>query len=79
MEPGEVIANAFAAGFVICLVAVVFLLFGKPLRAERHVRMVIFPPAHEMTTAAIKTSAPELPADFDLSKAAPRPPTNPQT
>ena len=79
MQLGEVIANAFGAGFVICLVAVLFLVFGKPLWTERQVRMVIFPPVHKMATAAIKTSAPELPTNFDLSRAAPRPSTNPGT
>ncbi|AGB47902.1 hypothetical protein Mesau_05598 [Mesorhizobium australicum WSM2073] len=35
MQPGDIIANAFTAGLVIVLVAVVFLIFGAPLWPER--------------------------------------------
>ncbi|MCF6127954.1 hypothetical protein EN904_28775 [Mesorhizobium sp. M7A.F.Ca.CA.001.07.2.1] len=78
MHPGEIIANAFAAGLVIILIAVFFLIFGKPLWPERHVRMVIIPPAHRMTTA-IKSAGPDLPNKIDLEVVRPRPTTNKRT
>ncbi|ARP67747.1 hypothetical protein A9K65_013905 [Mesorhizobium sp. WSM1497] len=74
MEPGEIIADALAACFAICLLAIILLLFGKPLWPEQHVRMTIFPPA-QMTTASIKAATPNLPTGFDL-RAAPPKPTN---
>ncbi|RVA17471.1 hypothetical protein EN939_10225 [Mesorhizobium sp. M7A.F.Ca.CA.002.05.1.1] len=73
MHPGEIIANAFAAGLVIILIAVFFLIFGKPLWPERHVRMVIIPPAHRMPTSAVNNTGPDLPTKFDLSIVRPRP------
>ncbi|RUX88393.1 hypothetical protein EN904_03000 [Mesorhizobium sp. M7A.F.Ca.CA.001.07.2.1] len=73
MRLGHIIANAFAAGLIIVLVAGVFLLFGKPLWPERHVRMVIIPPAHRMPTSAVNNTGPDLPTKFDLSIVRPRP------
>ncbi|WP_245492030.1 hypothetical protein, partial [Mesorhizobium sp. M7A.F.Ca.AU.001.01.1.1] len=75
MQPGEIIANVFAAGLVSVLVAVVFLIFGNPLWPERHVRMVIIPPVHRMTTTAIKNAWPDLPDKIDLNVSRPRPAT----
>lgn len=72
MQLGEIIANAFAAWLVIVLVAVVFLILGAPLWPERKVRMVIIPPSHRITTAAINKAGPNLPAKFDLSVVRPR-------
>ncbi|MCA0049264.1 hypothetical protein LB577_20295 [Mesorhizobium sp. B283B1A] len=76
MQPGDIIANAFTAGLVIVLVAVVFLLFGAPLWPERNVRMVIIPPVHRMTTAAINKAELDLSTKFDLSIVRPRPLTD---
>ncbi|MBZ9776059.1 hypothetical protein [Mesorhizobium sp. CO1-1-8] len=76
MQLGEIIANAFAAGLVIVLVAVTFLIFGAPLWPERNVRMVIIPSVHRMTTTAINKAGPDLPTKFDLTVVRPRPLTS---
>ncbi|MER8978475.1 MULTISPECIES: hypothetical protein [unclassified Mesorhizobium] len=76
MQLGQIIANAFAAGLVAVLIAVAFLIFGKPLWPERNVRMVIIPPVHRMTTTAIHNTGPDLPTKFDLNIVRPRPLTN---
>ena len=73
MQVGKIIANTFAALLWICLVAMSFFLFGKPLWSERQVRMVIILPVDAMTTSAIKNTQPHLPANFDVSIAPPKP------
>jgi hypothetical protein len=70
---GEIIANTFAALLAICLVAASIFLFGKPLWPERHARMVIILPVDMKTTSAVKSTQPNLPAYFEVSKALPRP------
>ncbi|ESY67385.1 hypothetical protein X743_27305 [Mesorhizobium sp. LNHC252B00] len=73
MLPGEIIANTFATLLLICVVTVVLFLFGKPLWPEQQVRMVIIVPVDRTTTTAIANTQVQLPRNFDLSKAMPKP------
>lgn len=73
MLPGEVIANTCATLLLICVIAILFFLFGRPLWPEQHVQMVIIPPVDPITTTALKNPHPELPANFDVRRAPPRP------
>ncbi|MER9298573.1 polymerase [Mesorhizobium sp. M0621] len=73
MLPGEIIANTLATLLLICVMAGVFFLFGKPLWPEQHVKMVIIVPVDRMTTAATENTQVHLPANFDLSKATAKP------
>jgi hypothetical protein len=58
---------------LVCGIAVSFFLFGKPLWPERHARMVIIVPVDMKTTSAINRLQPNLPPNFDVSIAPPRP------
>lgn len=76
MQPGNMIANLFAALLVAGLVGVVFLLFGKPLWPQRQAQMVILLPIDTIATGSVRGACVEpcLPARFDLKLAPVRPP-----
>ncbi|MBZ9706393.1 polymerase [Mesorhizobium sp. ESP7-2] len=74
MQLGEIIANILAILLLVCFLAGTFVLFGKPLWPEQHVRMVIIPPVDTMSTASTgRNDTPVLPGTFDTNLAHPRP------
>ncbi|MBZ9857815.1 polymerase [Mesorhizobium sp. CA13] len=75
MQLGEIIANTFAVLLLICFLAIVFFLFGKPLWPDHYARMSIILPVDAMTTASVRRAAahPHLPDTFDMAQARPRP------
>jgi hypothetical protein len=73
MQFGGIIANVCATVLLLSVLAIVFLLFGKPIWPERTARMVIVLPVDAMKTAAIKTTHLKLPANVDVKLAQPRP------
>ncbi|WP_320235747.1 hypothetical protein [Mesorhizobium montanum] len=74
MQPGEMIANTFAAILAVCGLALVFLVAGRPLFPKRQARMVVILPADQNTTASIINKHPHLPMTFNLALAPSRPP-----
>ncbi|TGQ86173.1 polymerase [Mesorhizobium sp. M1C.F.Ca.ET.204.01.1.1] len=71
MQFGEIIANTFAAILVICGLALIFLVAGRPLFPRRHARMVVILPADQNTTASTCNTHPHLPTTSTLPS--PRP------
>ena len=71
---GDIIANTFAAILVICGLALIFLVAGRPLFPRRQARMIVLLPAVHDTTASIPDKRQQLPAFFKLGLA-PRKPT----
>lgn len=74
MRLGEIIANTFAAILVICGLALIFLVAGRPLFPRRPARMIVLLPGTPETTASIPDKRQQLPAFFNLALA-PRKPT----
>ncbi|CDX52013.1 O-antigen polymerase [Mesorhizobium plurifarium] len=74
MRLGEIIANTFAAVLLVCGLAVVFLIAGRPLFPRRQPRMVVLLPADPDKTASIRDKRQQLPGYFNLALA-PRKPT----
>ncbi|PBC06671.1 polymerase [Mesorhizobium sp. WSM3859] len=74
MQPGNMIANLFAALLLALLIGGVFLLFGRPLWPQRHAQMIVLP-IDTMATASVRRACiePCLPARFDLKLAPARP------
>lgn len=68
MRWGEMVANAFAAIFMICGLALIFLVAGRPLFPRRQVRVVVLVPAKRETTSSIAARRQQLPAVFDLAR-----------
>ena len=74
MQLGEIIANTFAALLVMGVMAVVFLIAGKPLWPQYEAKMEILPPTDAMTTGSVKRSTrPKLPEAVDPRLVQPRP------
>ncbi|WP_246672389.1 hypothetical protein [Mesorhizobium sp. B3-1-6] len=75
VQPGNVIANLFAALLLAGLIGGVFLLFGRPLWPQRHAQMVVLLPIDTMATRSVRKACAEpcLPARFDLKLAPVRP------
>jgi len=75
MQPGEIIANTFAALLLAALVTGIFLLFGRPLWPVHEAQMVILPPVEPAPTGSVRKDCfePCLPSRFDLKRAPPRP------
>ncbi|AZO08737.1 MULTISPECIES: polymerase [unclassified Mesorhizobium] len=75
MQPGEMIANAFAVLLLAGLIAGIFLAFGRPLWPEPGAQMVVLLPVDPSTTGSMRQSCMEpcLPFHFDLSHAPARP------
>ncbi|MDX8483218.1 polymerase [Mesorhizobium sp. VK24D] len=78
MQPGEIIANAFAALLLAVLIAGIFLVFGRPLWPERRAGMEVLIPVDPATTGSVRRTClePCLPPRFDLKRASARPPSN---
>ena len=62
MRWGEMIANAFAAIFVVRGLALIFLVAGRPLFPRRQARVVVLVPAKRETTSSIAARRQQLPA-----------------
>ncbi|RUU58854.1 polymerase [Mesorhizobium sp. M2C.T.Ca.TU.009.01.2.1] len=73
MQLGETIANTFAAILVICGLALIFLMAGRPLFLRRQARMVVILPADQDTTASTSDTRPHLPTTFNLALVPSRP------
>ncbi|UCI06425.1 polymerase [Mesorhizobium sp. B1-1-8] len=76
MQPGEMIANAFAFLLLAGLVGGIFLVFGRPLWPDHgRAQMVILLPVDPATTGSVRRICfePCLPPRFDLKLAPPRP------
>ncbi|KUM27717.1 hypothetical protein AU467_15060 [Mesorhizobium loti] len=78
MQPGEFIANLFAALLLAAVIAGIFLVFGRPLWPQRHAQMVILLPLDPATTGSVRKVCfePCLPPRFDLKLAPQRPLSN---
>lgn len=55
MQPGEIIANTFAAVPAVCGLAIIFRVAGRPLFLRRQARMVLMMPADLTLHEATKT------------------------
>jgi len=78
MRLGEIIAETFAALLLICILAVVFFLGGKPFWPEHQAKMTILLPPDAMTTGSVKRSTyPNLPDTVDPKLIQPRPVPSP--
>ncbi len=75
MRLGEIIAKAFAAILVICGLALIFLVAGRPLFPRRQARMIVLLPADPSTTASIRDRRQQLPVFFNLALAPSKPTT----
>lgn len=74
VQLGEMIANLCAAILLMCLVATVFLLAGKPLWPDEGAKMVILLPPDAMTTASVaRPTHARLPDHVDAGLVEPRP------
>ncbi|MBZ9768278.1 polymerase [Mesorhizobium sp. CA6] len=73
MRLGEIIANMFAAMLLICGLALIFLVAGRPLFPRRQARMVVLLPSDPDKTASIRDTRQQLPGYFDLALAPRRP------
>ncbi|MCA0050200.1 polymerase [Mesorhizobium sp. B283B1A] len=74
MQIGEIIANLLAAVLLICVIAVIFLVAGKPLWPIREAKMVIVLPPDAIATASISAPThPPLPDRVDTRIVQPRP------
>ncbi|TIQ37205.1 MAG: polymerase [Mesorhizobium sp.] len=74
MQLGELIANLFAAMLLMCVLAIVFFLFGKPLWQQQDAKMVIVLPPDAVTTGSVKAPPhPSLPDTIDAGLVQPRP------
>ncbi|MBZ9764293.1 polymerase [Mesorhizobium sp. CA8] len=73
MRLGEIIANTFAAMLLICGVALIFLVGGRPLFPRRQARVVVLLPADPDKTASIRDARQQLPGYFDVALAPRRP------
>ncbi|MGT2466387.1 polymerase [Mesorhizobium atlanticum] len=73
MRLGDIIANTFAAILVICGLALIFLVAGRPLFPRRQARMVVLLPDSPDTTASIPDKRQQLPAFFNLALAPRKP------
>ena len=75
MQPGNMIANLFAALLLALVIGGVFLLFGGPLWPQRHAQMIVLLPIDSMATGSVRKACiePCLPARFDLKLAPARP------
>lgn len=73
MHLGEIIANMLAAILVVCGLALIFLVAGRPLFPRRQARMVVLLPDPDKT-ASIRDKRQQLPGYFNLALA-PRKPT----
>ncbi|WP_245322404.1 polymerase [Mesorhizobium sp. WSM3882] len=74
VQLGEMIANLCAAILLMCLVATVFFLAGKPLWPDQEAKMVILLPPDAMTTASVaRPTHPRLPDHVDAGLVEPRP------
>lgn len=74
MQIGEIIADLLAAVLLICVIAVIFLVAGKPLWPIREAKMVILLPPDAIATASIKAPThPPLPDRVDTRILQPRP------
>lgn len=67
MRLGEIIATTFATILVICGLALIFLVAGRPLFPRRQARMIVLLPADPSTTASIHDRGQQLPAFFKLA------------
>lgn len=74
MPLGEIFANTFAAMLLICGLALIFLVAGRPLFPRRQARMIVLLPAGPDMTASIRDKRQQLPGYFNLALA-PRKPT----
>lgn len=72
MQPGEIIANTFAAVLVVCGLAIIFLVAGRPLFPRRQARMVLMMPADLTLHEATKTWVISKKRRMHASGAAPR-------
>jgi hypothetical protein len=66
VQIGEIIANVFATVLLLGILAVIFIISGKPILPERTARMVIITPVDTIKTAAFKDTHLELPPNFDV-------------
>lgn len=75
VQPGNMIANLFAALLLAVLIGGVFLLFGRPLWPRRDAQMLVLVPIDSMVTGSVRRACVEpcLPARFDLKLAPARP------
>jgi hypothetical protein len=74
MRLGDIIAEIFAALLVICVLAIVLFLGGRPVWPKREVTMIVLLPPDAMTTGSVKRSThPNLPDSFNTALVPPRP------
>ncbi|RWB66168.1 MAG: hypothetical protein EOQ50_32810 [Mesorhizobium sp.] len=75
VQPGNMIANLFAALLLAVLIGGAFLLFGRPLWPQRDAQMLVLFPIDSMVTGSVRRACVEpcLPARFDLKLAPARP------
>ncbi|CDX21563.1 O-antigen polymerase (modular protein) [Mesorhizobium sp. ORS 3324] len=74
MQLGEMIANLFAALMLMCVVAAVFFVAGKPLWPHREAKMTVVLPPDAITTGSVRAPThPRLPDTVDAGLVQPRP------